>query len=136
MFAVSKWHCYIYLSIHHFLPPAQVVVMITGAFDLFNVGHVEALARAKKLGDFLLVGIHDDSTVNSLRGENFPIMNLHERALSVLSCKHVDEVIIGCPWKLTKDLITSMNVSIVAKGTVRVWLSTSLNQYCHGVDVD
>lgn len=32
-------------------------------------------------------------------------MHLHERSLSVLACRHVDEVIIGAPWEVTKDMV-------------------------------
>lgn len=31
-----------------------------GAFDLFHVGHIKVLERAKQLGTFLLVGVLDD----------------------------------------------------------------------------
>lgn len=58
----------------------------------FLQGHVAVLKEARKLGTFLLVGIQSDETVNSMRGQNLPIMNLHERALGVLSCRYVDEV--------------------------------------------
>lgn len=51
--------------------------------------------EARSLGDFLLVGLHSDEEVVKRRGPHMPIMNLHERSLSVLACKHVDEVIIG-----------------------------------------
>lgn len=53
--------------------------------------------EARSLGDFLLVGLHSDEEVMKRRGPHMPIMNLHERSLSVLACKHVDEVIIGEP---------------------------------------
>lgn len=36
------------------------VVYVDGTFDLFHIGHIEFLRRAKELGDFLIVGIHDD----------------------------------------------------------------------------
>ncbi len=39
------------------------------------------------------------------RGANHPIMHLHERSLSVLACRYVDEVIIGAPWEVTKDMV-------------------------------
>ncbi len=42
---------------------------------------------AKAQGDFLLVGLHTDEEVQARRGPHLPIMNLHERSLSVLSCK-------------------------------------------------
>ena len=41
-------------------------------------------------------------------------MSIHERALNVLSCKYVDEVIIGAPWTITKDMLNSLNISVVA----------------------
>lgn len=51
-----------------------------------------ALQLAKEAGDFLLVGLHTDEDVEARRGPHTPIMNVHERALSVLACKYVDEV--------------------------------------------
>jgi len=96
-------------------PPSRIVY-VDGSFDMFHVGHVELLEQAKKQGDFLLVGVHDDLTLNQHEGRNFPIMNLHERILNVLACKHVDEVILGAPWTITRDMITTMNIAVVATG--------------------
>lgn len=42
------------------------------------------------------------------RGAHRPIMNLHERSLSVLACRYVDEVIIGAPWEVSKDMVSIM----------------------------
>ena len=50
---------------------------------------------ARKEGDFLLVGLHSDEDVAARRGPHLPLMDLHERSLSVLACKYVDEVVIG-----------------------------------------
>ncbi|XP_021763279.1 ethanolamine-phosphate cytidylyltransferase-like [Chenopodium quinoa] len=98
--------------------PDSRIVYIDGAFDLFHAGHVEILRLARELGDFLLVGIHTDQTVSAKRGSHQPIMNLHERSLSVLACRYVDEVIIGAPWEVSKDTITTFNISLVVHGTV------------------
>jgi ethanolamine-phosphate cytidylyltransferase len=100
--------------------PNDKVVYIDGAWDMFHAGHIDILRKAKALGNFLLVGVHTDEAVNTARGAhtNYPILNLHERVLSVLSCKYVDEVIIGAPWRLTEDMIRSMNISVVAHGSV------------------
>ncbi|RVW29795.1 Ethanolamine-phosphate cytidylyltransferase [Vitis vinifera] len=98
--------------------PDARIVYIDGAFDLFHAGHVEILKLARGLGDFLLVGIHTDQTVSANRGAHRPIMNLHERSLSVLACRYVDEVIIGAPWEVSKDMITTFNISLVVHGTV------------------
>ena len=81
--------------------PGDRVVYLDGAFDLFHPGHVAALRAARALGDFLLVGVHSDEDVRARRGVGRPIMDLHERALSVLACRFVNEVVIGAPAVLT-----------------------------------
>lgn len=63
------------------------IVYVDGGFDLFHAGHCELLKETKKLGDYVLVGIHDDQTIHRIKGANYPIMNLQERVLSVLSCR-------------------------------------------------
>uniref|UniRef100_A0A0V0IGP0 Ethanolamine-phosphate cytidylyltransferase n=1 Tax=Solanum chacoense TaxID=4108 RepID=A0A0V0IGP0_SOLCH len=98
--------------------PNARVVYIDGAFDLFHAGHVEILRSARQLGDFLLVGVYTDETISELRGHQYPLMNLHERSLSVLACRYVDEVIIGAPWEVTHDMVTTFNISVVVHGTV------------------
>lgn len=97
--------------------PNDTVVYIDGAFDLFHVGHINTLTEAKKCGTFLYVGLHDDATVNQHKGKNYPIMNLHERVLNVLSCSAVDEVVIGAPWKVSDDLIKSLGIHLVVSGS-------------------
>ncbi|PSS36374.1 Ethanolamine-phosphate cytidylyltransferase [Actinidia chinensis var. chinensis] len=112
--------------------PNARVVYIDGAFDLFHAGHVEILKSARQLGDFLLVGIHSDQTVSEQRGLHHPIMHLHERSLSVLACRYADEVIMGAPWEVTKDMITTFNISLVVRGTVaesNLFLNGKADQY-------
>jgi len=60
---------------------------IDGAFDLFHVGHISILEKAKEFCDYLIVGVHEDDVVNKIKGENHPLSNLHERVLGVLSCR-------------------------------------------------
>lgn len=55
----------------------------------------QVLEKARREGDYLLVGVHSDESVTARRGPHLPILSVHERCLSVLACKHVDEVIIG-----------------------------------------
>lgn len=43
---------------------------------------------------------------SATRGAHRPIMNLHERSLSVLACRYVDEVIIGAPWEVSRDTVS------------------------------
>lgn len=59
--------------------PHQKVVYLDGSFDLFHPGHIELIQKAKALGDFLYVGIFDDSQLNET------YMSLHEWVLMVLA---------------------------------------------------
>lgn len=92
---------------------------IDGGWDLFHAGHVEALKQARAMCDYLMVGVHSDQDINRSRGSNYPIMNLNERALCVLSCRYVDEVIIGAPWGISEDDLTNLRISLVLHGDER-----------------
>ncbi|XP_054715915.1 ethanolamine-phosphate cytidylyltransferase-like [Uloborus diversus] len=96
--------------------PGDKIVYVAGAFDLFHVGHVDFLEKAKAEGDYVIVGLHTDPIVNRYKGSNYPIMNLHERVLSVLACKYVNEVVIGAPYEVTADLMNHFKVDIVCHG--------------------
>ena len=54
---------------------------------MFHIGHVELLEKARQEGSYIIVGVHSDADANSYMRKNFPIMNLHERALGVIACK-------------------------------------------------
>ncbi|EQC30624.1 ethanolamine-phosphate cytidylyltransferase [Saprolegnia diclina VS20] len=99
--------------------PTARVVYIDGAWDMFHPGHVDILKMAKAQGDYLIVGVHNDAIVNKHRGLNYPIMNLHERVLSVLGCRYVDDVLIDAPWQVTKEMIASLRLAVVVHGSHR-----------------
>lgn len=94
------------------------VVYVDGTFDLLHPGHVSFLRKAKELGDYLVVGVHDDPTIEALMCPAMPIMTLQERVLNVLAMKYVDDVIIGAPYAVTKELIDQINPAIVVQGSV------------------
>ena len=41
-----------------------------------------------------------------------------ERALCVLAMAAVDDVVIGAPWVVTQELVTSLGISIVCAGSL------------------
>jgi len=125
-----------YTGVSHFLPSSQKIVQFSdgkdpepgdkivyaaGAFDLFHVGLLDFLEQAKKLGDYLIVGLHTDMDVNKYKGSNYPIMNLHERVLSVLACKYVNQVIIGAPYNVSKEVIDQFKINKVVHGKTKVF---------------
>jgi len=93
----------------------DTIVYIQGSFDLLHHGHLKRLEEAKKLGDFLYVGLWDDDMVRYYMGGMLPIVSLQERILMLCSCKHVDDVVIGAPFIITQDLIASLGVNVVVK---------------------
>jgi len=92
------------------------IIYIDGAWDMFHPGHVALLKEAKERGDYLIVGIHGDACVNEIRGMNFPLLNLHERVLSVLGCRYVDDVLIDAPYEISSEMIASLKIAEVVHG--------------------
>merc|ERR1712087_762622 len=107
----------------------DTVVYIDGVFDLFHVGHISALKEAKAKGTFLVVGLYDDETVRARKGPFFPLMNLQERVLNVLSCKYVDDILIGAPWTITKQVLKSLNVSVFVVSENTQFASDEMERY-------
>lgn len=100
--------------------PGDKIVYVAGAFDLFHIGHLDFLERVSKLGDYVIVGLHTDPVVNRYKKYNYPIMNLHERVLSVLAYRCVDEVVIGAPYTVSKSLMEHFKVDLVCHGDTPV----------------
>lgn len=96
----------------------------TGVFDLFHIGHLNILKRARLECDYLIVGITTDELAMSIKGEK-PFIPFEERMEIVESIKFVDEVVpqtsynkmeawnklkfdrmfVGDDWKGTKEWI-------------------------------
>jgi glycerol-3-phosphate cytidylyltransferase len=64
----------------------------TGVFDLFHVGHLNILRRAKSMCDELIVGVATDELTKKLKGKK-PIISLKERMLIVKNIQYVDQVV-------------------------------------------
>ncbi|XP_066288162.1 ethanolamine-phosphate cytidylyltransferase-like [Branchiostoma lanceolatum] len=100
--------------------PGDRIVYVSGAFDLFHVGHLDFLQRARQEGDYLIVGLHTDPVVNDYKGSNHPIMNIHERTLCVLACRYVSEVVIGAPYTVSEELMEHFNIDVVIHGRTAI----------------
>ena len=82
--------------------PTDKIIYVAGAFDLFHVGHLDFLEAARQHGDYLILGLHTDPVVNRYKGDNFPIMNIHERTLSVLAYRSVKYTGTGLVARVTR----------------------------------
>lgn len=89
------------------------VVFTNGCFDLIHSGHVDYLAKAKQLGDVLIVGLNTDDSVRRIKGDKRPILKQDERAFIVSNLKPVDYVTFfdeDTPAEIISDLIPDILV--------------------------
>lgn len=63
-----------------------------GTFDLFHIGHLNLLRKAKEYCEYLIVGIHSDEWVIQCKGRP-PIIPYSERSEIVAAVRYVDEVV-------------------------------------------
>lgn len=65
----------------------------TGVYDMFHIGHLHLLKKAKNHCDYLIVGVSSDELVESYKNKT-PIIPVEHRLEIVSSLKFVDEVVI------------------------------------------
>lgn len=65
----------------------------TGVFDMFHIGHLNILRRAKEQCEYLIVGVSTDELVRSYKGKT-PIIPLEQRMAIVEAIRYVDKVVV------------------------------------------
>ncbi len=109
-----------------------------GVFDMFHVGHLNLINRAKEMCEYLIVGVNSDELVQNYKNKT-TVINEHDRALIVSNLKAVDRceivdtldkvelyrkygfeaVFIGDDWK-GNERWTQTEVDLKAAGNVDV----------------
>lgn len=64
----------------------------TGVFDMFHIGHLNILKRAKEQCEYLIVGVSTDEVVESYKKKK-PVIKFDERCAIVSAIRYVDEVV-------------------------------------------
>lgn len=93
----------------------EVRVITFGTFDVFHVGHVNILERAKALGTHLTVGVSTDKMNFDKKGR-YPIYSEHERARIIGSLFCVDHVFFEHSLALKGEYIKEHRADILVMG--------------------
>jgi glycerol-3-phosphate cytidylyltransferase len=70
----------------------KVIGYTSGVYDLFHIGHLNLLKKAKEQCDYLIVSVSTDELVQEYKNRK-PIINLKDRIAIVEAIKYVDKVV-------------------------------------------
>lgn len=106
-------------------------VITYGTFDLFHIGHLNILKRAKALGNYLIVAVSTDE-FNLLKDKvcTYPYK---DRAAIVEALKCVDEVIPENNWEQKIKDIQTNNIDIFIMGHDWTGKFDFLKEHCEVV---
>ncbi len=104
-------------------------VITFGTFDVFHIGHVNILERAKKEGDYLIVGLSSDE-LNFSKKQRYPVYPQAQRVKIIESLRFVDEVFIEESLDLKAQYIQQFNADILVMGDDWVGKFDAMKQYC------
>lgn len=88
-------------------------VLTTGVFDLFHIGHLRALEKAKSLGSYLMVGVCNDQVVTDYKRR--PIIPFDQRLALVRAIRCVDEA-IECPLWIEDGFYDEHRIDLHCQG--------------------
>ena len=90
-------------------------VITYGTFDLFHIGHLNLLKRAKALGDYLIVAVSSDDFNLREKGKVCQIKDV-DRMEIVKAIRYVDEVILEENWEQKKLDVQKYDVDVFVMG--------------------
>ena len=107
-------------------------VITFGSFDVFHVGHLRILERARDLGDYLIVGVSSDELHHSKKGRN-PVYNQKERIEIIRALSCVNDVFLEESLKLKHQYIIDFGADILVMGDDWVGKFDEFNDICQVV---
>jgi glycerol-3-phosphate cytidylyltransferase len=90
-------------------------VITFGTFDVFHVGHLRLLLRARALGDRLVVGVSTDELNVAKKGKQ-PVFPHDQRQQIVASLRCVDRTFLERSLEEKRDYIVSAGASVLVMG--------------------
>lgn len=90
------------------------IVLTSGTYDLFHIGHLNYLKAIKSYGDIVAVMLSGDARISARKGSERPIFPENERAQILDALKIVDYVFID-PSKQKPDSVDPVHTDIISK---------------------
>jgi glycerol-3-phosphate cytidylyltransferase len=90
-------------------------VITFGTFDVFHVGHLRVIERARAFGDRLVVGVSADE-LNLRKKDRLPVFSQSERLEIVAALRAVDEVFVEESLELKRDYIQKYDAKVLVMG--------------------
>jgi D-beta-D-heptose 7-phosphate kinase/D-beta-D-heptose 1-phosphate adenosyltransferase len=90
-------------------------VFTNGCFDVIHAGHVTCLQMAKELGDYLIVAVNTDESIQKLKGPNRPVNNLEHR-MTVLAGLGVVNWVVPFADDTPERLLKLLQPDMLVKG--------------------
>ena len=106
-------------------------VITYGTFDLFHVGHLNLLRRAKALGDYLIVAVSSDEF--SLGNGKKCFVKDSDRMAIVEAIKYVDKVIPETSWDQKIEDVKKYGIDVFVIGEDWKGKFDFLKEYCEVV---
>jgi glycerol-3-phosphate cytidylyltransferase len=97
------------------MPRMPRTVITFGTFDVFHVGHLRVLERARAFGDRLVVGVSADA-LNLRKKDRLPVFSEAERLEIVAALKCVDEVFVEESLEQKRDYILEHGADVLVMG--------------------
>lgn len=120
-------------------PKKYHIGYVAGVFDLFHIGHLNLLRRAKEQCDYLIVGVvSDEQVIKSKKTRSY--IPFEERLEIVQACRYVDEaVMIPVDKPNTEDAYYMYHFDVQFSGSDYaddpVWLARKVFLQQHGSDM-
>jgi len=90
-------------------------VITFGTFDLFHIGHLNIIQRAKAQGDYLIIGVSSDA-LNFSKKQKYPVYSQESRLRIVEALKSADEVFFEESLELKAEYIKKYKADVLVMG--------------------
>ena len=104
------------------------IVLTSGSFDLVHLGHVKYLAKAKQLGDVLIVGVDGDAKIRARKGADRPMVPEQERLEMLAHQRPVDLIYLKGDDEARWALIKTVTPDVLVLSTDHSYSDTELEE--------